>query len=130
MVHGRSSASTGFSLGEEPARISWRRVISTRDPEGRTVGQQWCTCGSLEKLIDANGNATSWERDVQGRVTKETRANGSFKTFTYETTTSRLRAVIDAKSQETDYIYGVFSSVQDSSRPPMASYRRSYFLFL
>jgi len=84
-----------------------RRVVSTRDPEGRTVNQVWCTCGSLDKLIDPNGNATTWERDVQGRVTKEIRANASFKTFQYEDRTSRLEAVIDAKSQEIHYTYAL-----------------------
>jgi len=32
-----------------------RRVIATTDPLGRTVTRQWCGCGSLEALIDANG---------------------------------------------------------------------------
>lgn len=41
-----------------------RRVTATKDPLGRTVTQQWCKCGSLEALVDANGNRTEWERDV------------------------------------------------------------------
>ena len=40
-----------------------RRVVSTRDPAGPDETQDWCICGSLDKLIDANGNATTWERD-------------------------------------------------------------------
>ena len=84
-----------------------RRVASTRDPAGRTTAQQWCNCGSLDKLIDGNGNATTWEHDLQGRVTKETRANGSFKTMVYETTTSRLKKKVDAKLQETQYVYAL-----------------------
>lgn len=76
-----------------------RRAVAIRDPLGRTTTQQWCNCGSLDKIIDANQNATSWDRDLQGRVTKETRADGSFKTFVYETTNSRLKSATDAKNQ-------------------------------
>jgi RHS repeat-associated protein len=82
-----------------------RRLTSVRDPQGRVVTQEWCTCGSLEALVDANGNRTRWERDVQGRVTKEVRANGSDTDYLYETTTSRLKKVTDAKNQETNHSY-------------------------
>jgi RHS repeat-associated protein len=84
-----------------------RRVVSTRDPAGRTTTQEWCTCGSLEKLVDPNGNTTTWDHDVQGRVTKETRANATFKTMVYETTTSRLKKTIDAKLEEIQYAYSI-----------------------
>jgi RHS repeat-associated protein len=93
-----------------------RRVVATRDPLGRTVTQQWCNCGSLDKLIDPNGNATAWERDLQARVTKEIRADPSnlkfpgeppSSQFTYETTTSRLKSVTDARSQTKTYGYGL-----------------------
>jgi RHS repeat-associated protein len=92
-----------------------RRVSSTRDPEGRVVTQQWCSCGSLDKLIDANGNATTWERDLQNRVMREVRANGSVKEFTYETTTSRLKKVKDAKLQEIHYTYGLDDKLLQTS---------------
>ena len=92
-----------------------RRVVSTRDPAGRTTTQQWCSCGSLDKLIDANNNATTWERDLQGRVTREVRPNGSAKEFTYETTTSRLKKVKDAKNQETQFSYYLDNKVQQIS---------------
>jgi RHS repeat-associated protein len=82
-----------------------RRPVATRDPLGRTITQEWCTCGSLEKRIDASGNATRWERDVQGRVTREIRSNGSSKSFIYENTTSRVKQVVDAKNQTTAYGY-------------------------
>jgi YD repeat-containing protein len=82
-----------------------RRVTSTRDAQGRTTTQSWCTCGSLDKLVDANGNATIWEHDLEGRATKETRANGTFETTVYETTTSRVKKVVDAKLQEIQYTY-------------------------
>jgi len=90
-----------------------RRVTATRDPAGRTITQQWCTCGALEKLIDANGHATTWDRDVQARVTREVRADGTTATvYTYETTTSRLTTVIDPKGQATTYTYTPDNRVQ------------------
>jgi RHS repeat-associated protein len=83
-----------------------RRIVTIRDPLGRTVTQQWCGCGSLDKLIDAKGQTTTWERDVQGRMTREVRADGTTDTdYVYETTTSRLKTVTDPKGQVTTYIY-------------------------
>jgi YD repeat-containing protein len=82
-----------------------RRVTAMRDPAGRTVTQEWCVCGSLDALVDANGNRTRWERDVRGRITKEIRTNGSESLYVYENTTSRLKSVTDAKGQVTAYTY-------------------------
>lgn len=82
-----------------------RRVTTTTDALGRTVTQQWCICGSLDALTDANRNRTEWERDIQGRVTKEIRANDSEWLYSYETTTSRLKTVTDPKVQVKTYSY-------------------------
>jgi RHS repeat-associated protein len=84
-----------------------RRPVAMRDPLGQTVTQQWCTCGSLDKLIDAAGNAITWERDLQGRVTREVRADGSATTFAFENTTSRLKQKTDAKNQTVTYQYAL-----------------------
>lgn len=89
-----------------------RRVTSTRDPLGRVVTQEWCTCGSLDRLVDANGNATSWDRDVQGRAIREARADGSATRFAYETTTSRLQQVTDRKGQVKSYAYRIDDNLQ------------------
>jgi RHS repeat-associated protein len=94
-----------------------RRVVATRDRAGRTTTQQWCACGSLDKLVDPKGNATAWDRDVQGRVAKETRADGAFWETIYETTTSRVKKVKDAKVQETQYTYFLDDKVQQVSYP-------------
>jgi RHS repeat-associated protein len=82
-----------------------RRVTAVRDPLGRTTTYEWCACGSLDKLIDANGNATRWERDVQGRTTREIRADGAAWDYTYESTTSRIKQRKDPKNQITSYEY-------------------------
>jgi RHS repeat-associated protein len=92
-----------------------RRPVSMRDPLGRTTTQQWCTCGSLDKLIDANGNAITWDRDLQGRVTKETRADGSFKTFVYETTTGRLKSITDPKNQTVTYTHNLDNDLSQAT---------------
>jgi RHS repeat-associated protein len=75
-----------------------RRPTGSTDAEGRTLTFQWCSCGVLESLLDGNGNRTSWEYDLEGRVTKETRANGAEIDYTYEDTTSRLETVTDPRS--------------------------------
>jgi YD repeat-containing protein len=47
-------------LGRWTHRIhdALQRVTATTDPLGRTVTQVWCSCGSLDAIIDANGNRT------------------------------------------------------------------------
>jgi RHS repeat-associated protein len=83
-----------------------RRLVAVRDPLGRTTTQQWCGCGSLDKLIDPKGQSTTWERDIQGRVTREVRADGTTDTdYSYETTTSRLKTLTDPKGQVTTFSY-------------------------
>ncbi len=84
-----------------------RRVVGVRDSQGRTTLKQWCACGALDQVVDANGNRTKWERDIQGRVTKEVRANATFKTFVYEGGSSRLKEVVDAKGQHIQYSYAL-----------------------
>ena len=82
-----------------------RRETSMRDPLGRVIQKSWCTCGSLNALIDAKGKQTVWERDVRGRVTKETRPNGNVTTYVYEATNSRLKKITDSKLQNIKYSY-------------------------
>jgi RHS repeat-associated protein len=91
-----------------------RRLVSTRDPLGRTVTQDWCVCGTRDALVDGNGNRTRWDRDLQARVTKETRADGSYTQYAYETTTSRLKQLTDAKGQVKTYTYGPDDALQQT----------------
>jgi RHS repeat-associated protein len=82
-----------------------RRVVATTDPAGRTITQVWCGCGALDALMDANGNRTRWERDLQGRVTREIRADGVTDTlYTYDLA-GRLKTVTDPKDQVTTRSY-------------------------
>ena len=85
------------------------------------MAQAWCTCGSLDSLTDANGHETSWERDAEGRVTREVRADGTTATnYTYETATSRLKMVTDPKGQVTTYTYNLDDTVQQVAYPNAA----------
>ena len=84
-----------------------RRPTVMRDTAGHLTRFEWCPCGGLDKLIDANGNATSWTRDLQGRITRETRADGTFSDYTYESTTSRLKSRRDRRGQVTTYAYDI-----------------------
>ena len=70
------------------------------------IANEWCNCGSQEALIDGAGNRTSWERDLQGRVTREVRADGVTDTiYTYGPRTGRLLTVTDPRDQVTTYAY-------------------------
>ena len=91
-----------------------RRPVATRDAAGRiTQKNEWVSCPSgcggggakISKLIDANGNATTWEYDLQGRATREIRANGATYNYTYENTTSRLASVQDPNGNVKTYTY-------------------------
>jgi len=84
-----------------------RHQVAVRDALGRTLTKQWCTCGSLDKIVDGNQRATSWERDVQGRITKEIRADSSSRTVTYEATTSRVKTITDQRNQTITYGYAL-----------------------
>jgi RHS repeat-associated protein len=89
-----------------------RRLTATRDPLGRTVTQNWCICGGLDALIDAKGNRTRWERDLQGRVTREVRADDvTDTTYTYGARSGRLLTVTDPKAQVTTYTYAADNQV-------------------
>jgi RHS repeat-associated protein len=108
------------AIGNRDTRGRWtrtiydalRRPIAMRDPGGRTTTVQWCACGSLDKLIDAKGQVTSWTYDVQGRVIAETRANATQASYAYETTTSRTKSSTDALGQVTTYTYNADDTLQ------------------
>jgi RHS repeat-associated protein len=92
-----------------------RRPVAIRDPLGRTMTQQWCNCGSLDKVIDGENGAVSWDRDLQGRVTKETRTDNSFVQYVYENTTSRLKQRIDRKNQTKNFEYFLDDQLKQAS---------------
>jgi RHS repeat-associated protein len=80
-----------------------RRLTRVTDPLDRTTLLQWCDCGSLGSITDALGHTTSWERDVQGRLTGKKYADGSQVRYRYENARSLLQEIIDEKSQVTRF---------------------------
>jgi YD repeat-containing protein len=51
----------------------------------------------MDALVHANGNRTKWERDVQGRFTREIRADATTDTlYTYDLA-GRLKTITDPK---------------------------------
>jgi RHS repeat-associated protein len=83
------------------------QLIKTTDPLDRVTRYAWCRCGAMKSLIDALGQETRWEFDVQGRKTAKVYADGSRTTYQYENTTSRLKAITDAKGQAKHFDYYV-----------------------
>jgi YD repeat-containing protein len=51
-----------------------RRPVAKIDPMGKITRYDWCSCGSLSKLIDPAGRTTTWVRDIQGRGHRENHA--------------------------------------------------------
>ncbi len=92
-----------------------RRVIVTQDPLYRLTSYDWCNCGSLDGVTDANQNTTSWVRDIQGRVTDKIYADQTSIHYAYENTTSRLKSTTDAKGQSTNYAYFLDNNLQQAS---------------
>ena len=87
------------------------RTIGSRDPAGRTVSYMWSTSGTLDAVVDAKGQRTSWERDLNRRVTREIRADGiTNTTYTYDVS-GRLKTVTDPMAQVTTYTYNIDGSV-------------------
>jgi RHS repeat-associated protein len=93
------------------------RLVSTQDPQGQIVTNQWCNCGSLKKIVDSNGNGTSFDLDAKGRVIKETRADSTFTAFVYENTTSRLKRKTNRKGEHADFTYFKDNNVNTVSYP-------------
>jgi RHS repeat-associated protein len=66
-------------------------------------------------VVDPNNHRTTWEWDIQGRVTKKIRPNDSEWTYLYETATSRLESVTDPKDQVKTYSYFLDDNLESIS---------------
>jgi RHS repeat-associated protein len=93
---GRWSHTTYDSVG---------RATIIQDALGRITQQIWCSCGSLEQIVDPLKQITAFTYDVQGRITAKTYNDGKAMSYTYETTTSHLKEITDPKGQKTQYQY-------------------------
>jgi RHS repeat-associated protein len=82
-----------------------RHPVSITDPMGRTTGMGWCSCGALVSMTDPAGNVTTWNRDVQNRVTSKILADGSTTQYTYDPMTGRLIQLTDPSGQVATMTY-------------------------
>lgn len=99
----------------EMAFDNMQQMVYEKDPLGRKTQYFWCDCGSIEQLKDPANNTTSWDHDIQGRVTKKTYADATDVDYVYENTTSRLKNVTDALNQVKNYTYYLDNSLYQVS---------------
>jgi RHS repeat-associated protein len=82
---------------------SIQELVQSIDPLGRSTLYEWCKCGSLQKLTDANGNITQWKYNVAGQLVEKKYADNSV--ISYYDEIGRLETQTDAKDQVTHYTY-------------------------
>jgi RHS repeat-associated protein len=82
-----------------------RNLVAVTDPLGNTTGLSYYENQKLKSLIDPNSNTTTRDIDVQSRVTAKHYPDTSIVANTFETTTSRLKAITDALGQKKQFAY-------------------------
>lgn len=90
-----------------------QRLTSVVEPTSgsatRTTQYKYYENGVLEDIIDANGNDTHWNIDIQSRPVSKTyqygTASATTETYIYENTTSRLHSITDALGQVKTFTY-------------------------
>lgn len=82
-----------------------RRLTAVTDPSGQQTLYGYNRAGRLTSQTDPKSNVTSWSYDVQNRLVGKQYADTSTITYTYETTTSRLKSVTDALGQTKQFSY-------------------------
>jgi RHS repeat-associated protein len=82
-----------------------RNLTAITDPTKHQALLGYTNEGHLKSLSDGNTNVTSWAYDIEGRPTSKSYADNSLVTYTYETTTSRLKSQTDALNQTKQYAY-------------------------
>jgi RHS repeat-associated protein len=92
-----------------------RRLTAVEDSLGRITQFGWCGCGSLGSTTDALGRTTTWLRDIQGRTTAKIYPDASQTIYSYETVTSRLKSMTDAKNQTTIYDYYLDNNIRQTT---------------
>src|SRR5690242_16014953 len=72
-------------------------------------------CGALVSLTDPAGNTTTWNRDIQNRVTSKVLADGSTTQYAYDAVTGRLAQVTDPGGQVSTFSYFPDGNLQQVS---------------
>lgn len=76
-----------------------RKLIRETNPLGQFIDYHYYPNGKLKSLTDENAQTTTWQRDIESRVTSKVFADNQHTDYVYENTTSRLKDTIDAKGQ-------------------------------
>jgi RHS repeat-associated protein len=84
-----------------------RRLTAITDPLGNRTQFSYNGIGEMTSLTDPKGDVTAWAYDVEGRRISKQYADTSTVTYTYESTTSRLKSVQDALGQTKQFSYTV-----------------------
>lgn len=92
-----------------------RQMDSITDPLSRMTQYGWCMCGALTSITDPRGKVTTFNRDLQSRVTSKVFDDQTAVDYVYENTTSRLKSMTDALSQTTSYQYFVDDNLKQVS---------------
>ena len=82
-----------------------RRLTAVTDPLGQKIAFGYNRVAQLTSLTDPKNNVTGWAYDVEGRLTSKQYADSSTLTYTYESTTNRLKSVTDALGQTKQFSY-------------------------
>ncbi|GDY15023.1 hypothetical protein LBMAG53_39010 [Planctomycetota bacterium] len=82
-----------------------RQVIASQDVNGQVTAYQWCRCGGLKAIFDANGGVTEWEHDLDGRVVKKIFPDGKAVTYGFKPASGYLDTITDAKGQIAAFSY-------------------------
>jgi RHS repeat-associated protein len=84
-----------------------RQLVQVTDPLLRKTKFGYYENGARKTLTDPNGNTTTWNIDLESRVTSKVYADGKSAASAYETTTSRLKTLTDALGQTKQYTYAI-----------------------
>ena len=87
------------------------RPLSVVDRLGQTNLFSWCGCGGLDSITDPLGHATSWVRDLEGRVTEKHYYDGTVTHFGYGTNCDWLLSVTNADNSVKHYGYAIDESL-------------------
>lgn len=75
-----------------------RERVGMIDPLQRGTTYNWCYCGALQDLYDAEGNHTHWDYDIGGRLIRKKYPDNSEHLYDYDLA-GRPDTVTDAKAQ-------------------------------
>jgi len=110
------------------------QMTSMTDANGYVTKYGWCSCGSLKSITDGNGHVTRWDQDMEGRPIAKTYADGTQEITSYESGSSRVHSVKDAKGQVKVYTYNAddtlasisYANAQNRTDPVKFGYDSAY----